>query len=183
MNVCRVVYNKAYVFMYPRYSSSKSLTTRFGFFGAVVYKVFIIPFDTDKVEPRTDGLQSIKFVAKMHISPDFVVTVIFGVIMIIIGLAAIWIVHWQTGVLMREQRRKFLSSLREELPTFANFSVSAGDIERAEDAATPARSDSELSDLSTAVTLRGHDIPGTSPVPAKAEVPAKFANQTVSVHS
>jgi hypothetical protein len=41
----------------------------------------------------------------MHVSPDIVVNVVFGVIMVLIGLAAIWIVHWQTRVLLRQQRR------------------------------------------------------------------------------
>jgi len=42
----------------------------------------------------------------MHLSPDFVAAIIFGVIMMIIGLAPIWIVYWQTGVLLRQQQRE-----------------------------------------------------------------------------
>lgn len=41
----------------------------------------------------------------MGVSPEFIAAVVFGVIMIVIGLAAIWIVHWQTHVLLRQQRK------------------------------------------------------------------------------
>jgi hypothetical protein len=45
----------------------------------------------------------------MYTSPDFITAVVFGVIMVIIGLAAIWIVHWQTHVLLRQQRKAILA--------------------------------------------------------------------------
>jgi hypothetical protein len=49
----------------------------------------------------------------MHVSPDFVAAIIFGVIMMVIGLVAIWIVYWQTGVLLRQQQReRFLPIFR-----------------------------------------------------------------------
>jgi hypothetical protein len=46
----------------------------------------------------------------MRISPELIAAVVFGVIMVIIGLAAIWIVHWQTHVLLRQQRKDILTS-------------------------------------------------------------------------
>jgi hypothetical protein len=39
----------------------------------------------------------------MYITPEFLAAVIFGVIMIIIGLAAIWMVIWQTRVMQRHK--------------------------------------------------------------------------------
>lgn len=74
----------------------------------------------------------------MHITPEFVAAVIFGVIMIVIGLCGIWIVHWQTHVLLRQQQQ---------------------DIERAQNSVLPARSDTELSNLSTASTLKEEPDP------------------------
>jgi hypothetical protein len=115
----------------------------------------------------------------MHISPDIVVTVIFGVIMMIIGITAIWIVHWQTGVLMREQRREFFFSLREELPTFTEFSVSVGDIERAQELTILVRSETGLNDSPTVSTLRGEPVRKEISVLPKATASPEFVNQAV----
>lgn len=95
----------------------------------------------------------------MHITPEFVAAVIFGVIMIVIGLCGIWIVHWQTHVLLRQQRESTLS-IPDSWACFANLSADVEqDIERAQNSVLPARSDTELSNLSTASTLKEEPDP------------------------
>jgi hypothetical protein len=39
----------------------------------------------------------------MSSSPDLVVNILFGIIMVLVGIAAIWVVRWQTYFLLRRQ--------------------------------------------------------------------------------
>jgi hypothetical protein len=46
----------------------------------------------------------------MSPSPDLVVNIVFGLIMIVIGISAIWIVRWQTYFLLFHQSKLTLQS-------------------------------------------------------------------------
>ena len=45
----------------------------------------------------------------MSPSPDLITNIVFGIIMVVIGIVAIWVVRWQTYFLLRHQSK--LSSL------------------------------------------------------------------------
>jgi hypothetical protein len=111
---------------------------------------------------------------KMHVSPDFIAAIVFGVIMMVIGLAAIWIVYWQTGVLQRQQQRASSLPVHSRLslpvhrlstkPCLTDFPIWTGDIE-AQNISSPTRSSTALSDLSTATTLQEEDSGKAQPAP------------------
>ena len=89
----------------------------------------------------------------MYMSPEFAASIVFGVIMVIIGLAAIWIMHWQTHVLLRQRRKSILAPMNL-CKASADHDVDVEvDVERAQSTVPNIRSSVELSNLSTAPTL------------------------------
>jgi hypothetical protein len=41
----------------------------------------------------------------MSPSPDLIANIVFGIIMVVIGIVAIWVVRWQTYFLLRHQSK------------------------------------------------------------------------------
>jgi hypothetical protein len=46
----------------------------------------------------------------MPLSPDLITNIVFGIIMVVIGIVAIWVVRWQTYFLLRIGRVSVLGN-------------------------------------------------------------------------
>jgi Kef-type K+ transport system membrane component KefB len=77
----------------------------------------------------------------MSVSVEFITATIFAVIMVLIGLGAIWIVRWQTYFLLRHQGKspdvRLLTTMALFLFMSVHSSLPGHDLERGSHAAGP----------------------------------------------